>query len=624
MFGSVRTPFIFPIFLVIYTLLLNTQQVHGETPISYQQITKRFQVRRQLLNIADSNPNVHTNHDVQDFVHDRPLIHENEFNQILKDNDKHNTDTVDEIQTLENSFNHNFLAKKKDQDEDEEDEHETIKEMPITKEDLKYIEENMDKGDSLTKKDDEKNTNTNTIPGDAKRELPPPDTMVAGEIGQKMKHLKIGARRELTNDNGFSPPVKESDKDLWEAKYRKLENENNDNTVFISKLLRSEQDLKSQVFHLTKDMEKMKNEAKFKLDQYAKRLENSKNSFKVQLESATEEQTNEIEELKTIVDQQKKAFDELLEEKQVLSRVLSDEQGTLTELQEKIQHPDLGLWLRQRAKKAAILIETPETDAMRFYAAKYMAPKVHKLQHKLQILEKRVEKTVDHLLPAKYGGFVAFILSIVLIGFPTIVTISALFTLSKAVSIRQYVLLGNIFLAAFSGGLCVVGILLKQDPLQTLYEASEGIFITLQIATASLFPLLLGTILCTVWKSRNLLDLCAFGCEFVFYILVAVNYHSRVWKPAMLGQNIETNAMMYIVYFMDFLAMTVLTISSSQTEEDEIETNVEDREKNIKTKSSKGNLLPVSSTFRPGKVGSVGQELLRAIGRQTNGVGKNE
>lgn len=294
--------------------------------------------------------------------------------------------------------------------------------------------------------------------------------------------------------------------------------------------------------------------------------ERAKDAFRHSLESAKKEDQSEKDEMTATIREQKRAFDELFEEKQLLSQMLSDEQKVLKELQEKIQHPDLGLWLRQRAQKASILVETPETDAVKYYAKKYMAPKVTKMRHKLELLEKRVERSVDHLLPAKYGSIVALLLSIGLVGFPVMVTMSTVVSVTKSVSLRQYVLLGNVFLTAFAAGLCIAGALLGQDPLQTLYEASEALFMTLQLTTAVAFPAFLGVIGCTVMKSRDRLDAFVFGCEFVFYALVAMNYRTRVWRPAMLGQNIETSAMMYAIYLMDFLSMTALTISSSRVE----------------------------------------------------------
>lgn len=335
----------------------------------------------------------------------------------------------------------------------------------------------------------------------------------------------------------------------------RLEKENADYAKRFVQMAKSLENAEKEALHAKREASRIRTE-----------LERSKDSFQNSLRSARGELKSEKEDMTNTIEEQRKAFDELLEEKQLLTQLLSDEQKTLTELQEKIQHPDLGLWVRQRAQRATILVDTPETDAVKYYAKKYMAPKVTKMRNRLHLLEKRVERTVDHLLPAKYGWFVAILLCVGLVGFPVFVTMSTVVSVTKSVSLRQYVLLGNVFLTAFSAGVCIAGVILQQDPLQTLYEASESVFIMLQLATAIAFPVFLAVIAFTVLKARDRLDMFVFGCEFVFYSLVAMNYRSRVWRPAMLGQNIETGTMMYVVYVMDFMSMTALTISSARTD----------------------------------------------------------
>lgn len=290
-------------------------------------------------------------------------------------------------------------------------------------------------------------------------------------------------------------------------------------------------------------------------------LSKARAAFQHSLEEAKQEQADEVKEMRSTIEEQKRAFDELFEEKKVMSRVLDDEQKALKYLQARIQHPDLGMWLRDRAHRAALLMETPETDAMKFYAKRYMAPRVDKLTHRLQVLERRVEQTVDHLLPTKYGTFVAIILCCVLIAFPVYVTMMTVLTLSTRMSLKQYVLLGNIFLTALAISVCVMGVVLRQDPLQTLYEANRNLFIMMQVISSILFPLFLLVVFATTFHAEDRLDKFVFGCEFMFYLVVGLNYRAKVWRPTMLGRNIETNSMMYFVYLMDFISMTLLTVS---------------------------------------------------------------
>ncbi|CDF40178.1 unnamed protein product [Chondrus crispus] len=380
--------------------------------------------------------------------------------------------------------------------------------------------------------------------------------------------------------------------------------------------------LKAKVTLLTRTLEGQKEDA----EAARMEMEQSRDAYEQKLEAERTEYHNEKEELNSAIEERKRAFDELYEEKQVLGQILDEEQKTLHDLQEKIQHPDLGLWIRQRAERAAILVETPETDAMKFYARKYMAPKVTKMRHRLALLEKRVEKSVDHLLPSQYGSVVALMLCIGLIGFPVFVTMSTVVTVTKSVSLRQYVLLGNVFLTAFSSGLCIAGILLQQDPLQTLYEASESMFVILQLAAAVVFPVFIGVIFCAVLKARDQEDLFVFGCELVFYILVGLNYRARVWRPAMLGRNIETSRMMYVVYVIDFLSMTALTISSAKVGQSRLPSFVGDSYVDVERDLSAGaNKSDEAGGAGPrSSLGALGSGLMKAAISGDHSAGKEE
>lgn len=294
------------------------------------------------------------------------------------------------------------------------------------------------------------------------------------------------------------------------------------------------------------------------------RVEKERFLHRQALESVRDEVKAEREELMESVDERKRAFDELLEEKKMLTSELESEAKTLEELQEKIQHPDLGVWIKQRAKRATILMEAPETDAMKHYASRYMAPGVKKMKHRLEELERKVEDSVDHVVPGKYGGVVAVFLCVFLVGFPLMVTMSSVFALTRSVSLRQYVLLGNVFLAAFSLGLLIAGLVLFEDPLQTLYEASEKVFILLQVAASIAFPCFLLVLGLAAARGRDRKEQWVFGCELMFYVLVGLDYRKRVWRPAMLGENIDTSWMMYMVHFVDFVCMTALTVSSAR------------------------------------------------------------
>lgn len=278
-----------------------------------------------------------------------------------------------------------------------------------------------------------------------------------------------------------------------------------------------------------------------------------------------EEDETTIREMEQEVASLKRALEEERAEKKKLSGVVRDEQEQLTKLQARIQNPSLGEWLQRRAELAKSMLPVEaETDAVAYYARLYMKPKLGRVRHGLANLEKRVEQGVDHVLPARYGAMVALLLTAALVGFPMVVAMRVTVSLTRTLSLAQYVLLSNVFLSALAFGLCAARAILQQDPLQTLYEASEPLFMVTQLVLGAAFPAFLLLLCATCWHARRRGNAYIFGCELVFYTMIGVNYRRRVWHPVMVGEVIHANATMYIVYLIDFVCMTVLTVAAAR------------------------------------------------------------
>lgn len=258
----------------------------------------------------------------------------------------------------------------------------------------------------------------------------------------------------------------------------------------------------------------------------------------------------------------RKAFDELLSEKQSLTTMLKEDEEQLRALQEKVQNPELSKWIEVRAAKLNKYFETPETDAVAYYAKKIMGSKMQIARKRLSALEHKMEQTVDSVMPARYGSFVALMLTLIIVGFPVVVTAYAVIFLTKVISFRQRVLLGNLFFASFFIAVGIVGLILRQDPLKTLYDASENQFILLQIALSLSYACFMAVLTWAIVKGRARQEKATFISQMIFYAAIGVNYHNRVWAPSMLGLTIDTNAWMYFVYVIDFCAMAMLTVSS--------------------------------------------------------------
>lgn len=270
---------------------------------------------------------------------------------------------------------------------------------------------------------------------------------------------------------------------------------------------------------------------------------------------ATKGGKQEVEELR-------RAFSELLKEKRELTQVVREDQKHLEELQKKIQNPTLGEWLRKRAIRGAQLLDVPEAEALGYYAKLYMKPKLGKARDGLFALEKQVEAGVDSVIPAKYGTQIAILLTAALVGFPTLIVFKLAIRLSRTLSIAQYVLLINVFLSALTTGLIIARLLLGQDPLQTLYESAEHLFMATQLLLCFFYVGFMILLMISVFRYRSRKRL-IFILEFVFYWLIGSNYRRRVWQPVMLGEVIHSNFIMYSIYLVDFVCMTLLTIRAA-------------------------------------------------------------
>lgn len=263
------------------------------------------------------------------------------------------------------------------------------------------------------------------------------------------------------------------------------------------------------------------------------------------------------------------AFSQLLSEKQELVRAVRAEHEQLMTLQKRIRNPSLGIWLENRASLLRSVLELPETEALAYYARLYMKPKLGKARDGLAALERHLESGVDHVLPAKYGTWLAVLLTILLVGVPCVVVLRLALSLSRTLSLAQYVLLVNVFLSVLCLALLVARLVIAQDPLDTLHQSTEHLFVVTQLLLGIAFPVFMMLLAGTAWQAskRRNGTWYMFACQIVFYIMVAANYRKRVWHPTMMGEVIHANVLMYIVYLIDFLCMTALTIGAARNSE---------------------------------------------------------
>lgn len=285
------------------------------------------------------------------------------------------------------------------------------------------------------------------------------------------------------------------------------------------------------------------------------------------------------------------AFYQLLKEKKALAAEVQADHAQLESLQRRIQNPTLGAWLTKRTTRVRRLISAlPETDALAHYTKIYMKPSLKASTKQFHALEQGVARVI----PNKTS---AFIIALMMIFVPSILVLRLTYTLTQKLSLAQYVLLINVFLCGLMISLLISSLVLNIDPLQNLYENAEHVFMVIQCLLTLIYPAFLALLCFTIRKNYKVDNAKAFifALELMFYVVIGLNYQKRIWKPSMLGQVLHSNLSMYILYLLDFVCMTALTISASRNSERPTFA----RRKKLMTKSSM--LLPTSKRRGTGK-----------------------
>lgn len=249
--------------------------------------------------------------------------------------------------------------------------------------------------------------------------------------------------------------------------------------------------------------------------------------------------------------------------------MLKEEHATLVALEARVDHPELTSWIVNRAGRLSSIFNTDETDAAAGYAKRLIGPEVSFAKSKLSDLEDRVERSVDTVVPSQFGHVVALAIAGITIGFPTLVTLAAMASIHKAISVRQHVLLCNVFATALVAAVGFCGIILREDPLEALHVSSDSGFFAVHFILVGFCAGLMAMLVRALYQNyRNERDMIVFGSQILFFLVICYNYNSRVLKPALLGYTIDANPLMYIVYLLDFSAMTLLTMSTGMAVED--------------------------------------------------------
>eukprot|EP00172_Hildenbrandia_rubra_P001090 Plantae.Rhodophyta-Hildenbrandia_rubra.ctg16527.p1 GENE.Plantae.Rhodophyta-Hildenbrandia_rubra.ctg16527~~Plantae.Rhodophyta-Hildenbrandia_rubra.ctg16527.p1 ORF type:complete len:654 (+),score=148.09 Plantae.Rhodophyta-Hildenbrandia_rubra.ctg16527:3177-5138(+) len=251
----------------------------------------------------------------------------------------------------------------------------------------------------------------------------------------------------------------------------------------------------------------------------------------------------------------------VLRQSQMLKDMLEEDEKMLKELKKKADNPDIKLWLGKRVKKVTKYLDNPETEAVADFAKRYFAGGVHKGSSKFSEVERKVEKGIGKMIPAKYGSLVGSVLTLILVGLPVGLISYAFCSFTTLISTRQYILLGNCFFTLFTIGLCAIGLLLWDDPLQTLYFLSRGNFVGINFIVGIIFSLFCLFIMRAIATAKSDQERITFGSELFIYAVVGVHYHVNVWQPAMLDNPIRTSYVTYILYLLLFCTAIVFTVT---------------------------------------------------------------
>lgn len=239
------------------------------------------------------------------------------------------------------------------------------------------------------------------------------------------------------------------------------------------------------------------------------------------------------------------------------ARVLSDQQ-MLIEMHRSIQDPKLVRWIKDRTDQLAHTIAT-NVEAQKEFEMKILKTVEEAGKEDIASVEHLVEREIEGLVSSRYQRVAAWTLSLTIVAAPLFVTAYGLSRMGRRLSVRQFLLLGHVTNTIIALVICVVGLLIGNDPLARLQAVSRTNFVVVHLLVTFAFGMFCMLLASAIRSAENTREKDIFVAQLCLYVALAVRYHYAIGRPAITGQTVSPSWVWYPLYLGVFLGMSFLT-----------------------------------------------------------------
>jgi len=277
--------------------------------------------------------------------------------------------------------------------------------------------------------------------------------------------------------------------------------------------------------------EDLERELKEKQQQLAS-LKNEKDKAEKESEKTKKELTEQAKALKSDNDKILAQLEEKNKEAAQLQAELAKVQEQLFEVQKLVENPQLSQWLLSKAEylKTYVdpyLLEAIESTRNQLSSANYLTTEV------VDLLKDNLETKLQKTPVRKYSPMMAGMISYGVLLIPLGLSFYGIFRLSARISLKQYILIGSLFIATIHIFCTLISLFTKQDALLYLQQMSENNFIFLQLMMGVLYVSYCGLLIVGLSSAENRRSLISLLVIFLCYFMLGLYYRENIWRPTM-------------------------------------------------------------------------------------------
>jgi len=239
-----------------------------------------------------------------------------------------------------------------------------------------------------------------------------------------------------------------------------------------------------------------------------------------------------------------------------LINALLQEQTRLIQLEHSLDNSQLIISVRQHLESLLKDMDSGETLAALSKLSEYIAL-VESMEGALQ---DSLQRAVD-VIPKTHSFSLAFgfILYLILAS-PLAIFAYVMVKFSRKVTLPQVILLTHSCFFLISLAFVILGLHLRQEPMNKLAQTHREVLIALQIGLSMIYVTMMGLLARAIITQRELRSArVVYVVQFVLYLIIGLHYRVKAWRPVLLQRVITLKSWHYVMYLLFFLCMVSYT-----------------------------------------------------------------